>query len=258
MKIVIKTLLTLVVVLALVLVGGWFYLDRILYQAIVRIGPQVTGTSVELAEVSLKPFDGELSLRGLDIGNPDGFVAPYVFSLGGVDIAIDMDTVNEPVLVINSLVIDGPRITYEATPQGDNLRTLQANIARNTGAEEDQDEDEADDEGGRKVIIEQLLIRSGQINVSHYLMADQVVNVNLPELEMTDLGSRSGGATVAEVASQILEYLSQQAYRAAMNSDQLENVLRDAQGQLQDRLQQMEEDSGVGDQIRGLLNSLGR
>jgi len=69
------------------------------YKAIVRIGPQVTGTSVELAEVSLKPLSGELVLRGLNIGNPEGFVAPHVFALVGIDLAIDMDTVNEPVLV---------------------------------------------------------------------------------------------------------------------------------------------------------------
>lgn len=258
MKIVIKTVVVLFVLLAIALVGSWFYLDRILYQAIVRIGPQVTGTSVELAEVSLKPLSGELALSGLNIGNPEGFVAPYVFSLGGVDLAVDMESVNQPVLVIDRLIIDAPRITYEATPQGDNLRTLQANIARNTGADEADEVDEADTGEGRKVIIEQLLIRSGQISVSHYLMADQVTNVNLPELEMTGIGSRSGGATVAEVASQILEFLSQQAYQAAMNSDQLESVLQDVQGQMQERLQELEEESGVGDQIRGLLNSLGR
>lgn len=258
MKIVIKTFVALVILLVLALVGSWFYLDRILYQAIVRIGPQVTGTSVELAEVSLKPLSGELALQGLNIGNPDGFVAPYVFALGGIDLAVDMETVNEPVLVIDRLIIDEPRITYEATPQGDNLRTLQANIARNTGAEEGEEVDEVDEGEGRKVIIEQLVIRSGQISVSHYLMADQVTNVNLPELEMTGVGSRTGGATVAEVASQILEFLSQQAYQAAINSDQLENVLRDVQGQMQDRLQELEDESGVGDQIRGLLDSIGR
>lgn len=258
MKIVIKALLTLVVVIALVLIGGWFYMDRILYQAIVRVGPQVTGTSVELAEVQIRPLSGEFGLRGLNIGNPEGFVAPYVFALGGIDLAVDPATFNEPVLVINNLTIDQPRISYEATPQGDNLRTLQANIARNTGADESQVEDQPEQEAGRKVIIENLVIRSGQISVSHYLMPDQVVDVALPELQMTDLGRRSGGATVAEVSSQILEYLSQQAYQAAISSDQLEDVLRDVQGQMRDRLQQLEEDSGVGDQIRGLLNSLGR
>ncbi|MDC3261871.1 hypothetical protein OAU76_01745 [bacterium] len=79
----VKILLSLVLVLVLV-VGVIIVLNlgSGLKVAIESLGPEVTQSSVTLDKAEISLISGEGSLRGLIIGNPEGFATERAFSLG--------------------------------------------------------------------------------------------------------------------------------------------------------------------------------
>ena len=76
----------LIIVLALGV--GYFYLDRILTESVVRLGPEVTGTEVSLDAATLSPLDGSGSLSGFAVGNPEGYNAENAFSVDSIKLKL--------------------------------------------------------------------------------------------------------------------------------------------------------------------------
>ena len=77
MKKIIRLVLIAVVVLALlVVVGVHFFLDGAIKRGVETIGPKLTKTQVTLNNVSLSLLSGSGKMKGLVVGNPEGFKTP--------------------------------------------------------------------------------------------------------------------------------------------------------------------------------------
>src|SRR5258705_10665723 len=96
-----KKALIVLVVLAAIIAGGvyWAYnsLDVIVKVALEHYGPDVTGVTVKVGDVTLSPRDGRGSLKNDDIGNPPGFSAPRAGRLGEGTVSIDRAPIRSPV-----------------------------------------------------------------------------------------------------------------------------------------------------------------
>ncbi len=201
----------------------WSSLDSIIKEAVETYGSEVTQAEVTLDDVDLDLGNGRLGLRGLRVGNPAGFETPSAFRLGAVRVKIDTATVNEDPFVISEIVIDKPEVTYEISAAGNNIDTLQKNIERyieakglggggSAGGGEAGKEDE--DQGGR-MIIKDLYVRGGVVNVSATILKGRALSAPLPEIHLTDLGKDEGGATPGEIAEKVLSALTAAASKAA-------------------------------------------
>jgi uncharacterized protein YxeA len=87
-----KTLISLVVVLILVVGAGFFYIDSIVKSGIEVVGSEVLGTRVTVASVSISPLSGNGTIRGLTIGNPEGYTSENIMQLGEVSVALNLGT----------------------------------------------------------------------------------------------------------------------------------------------------------------------
>lgn len=219
-----------VAVLVVVVAGAafWAYesLDVIVKYALEHYGPQVTGVSFEVGEVSLSPRDGRGSVKRVDIGNPPGFTAPRAARLAEISVWMDPATVRSPVVVIHELVVDTPLITYERNDRGTNLEALQKNIAgyvkRAQEASGSGDRKPSGDEVKHRFIVEKLVIRGGKVTMTNPGLKGQGVTFDLPAIEMRDLGRSSGGATASEIGSAVADTLvSRIAQKLLTNLDLL-------------------------------------
>ena len=72
------------IVLALVLVGAVviFFLDSIVRSSVEKVGPIVTKVSVKLDSAKISLFGGSGELKGLVVGNPEGFKTPEAIKVG--------------------------------------------------------------------------------------------------------------------------------------------------------------------------------
>ncbi len=205
---------TVVVVAVIGLVDFVFSsLDSLIKAGVETYGTEITQAKVTLETVELDITSGKGALSGLVVGNPKGFQTPSAFKLGRISITIDTATVTSDPVVIKEIVITKPDVTYELGPGGNNIDAIQNNVnaymARFGGgktAKADAKEDE-----GPKLIIRDLYIRGGTVNISAAILKGKKMTVPLPNIHLTDIGGKKKGATPGEVAEKILTSISKGA-----------------------------------------------
>lgn len=200
-----KSFIAIAAVLVLAVGGGliWLYssLDSLVQAAIEKYGPEITQVSVHVARVKLAPTDGKGTIQGLRLGNPAGFKTENSFKAGEISLKIEPASLTKDVIVINEVVIQSPEVTYESGTSGNNLDTIQKNIegyVARLGAGKQKD-----DGPGKKLIIENLYVRDGKVNVNTALTVGKTVSMPIPNLHLRDIGRKSNGASAGEVTKQV-------------------------------------------------------
>lgn len=188
--------------LAVVVLGTlflvWSNLDGLVKGAIQSFGSEATGTRVTVSDVKLSLKTGEARISGLNVSNPDGFSDPNIFELGKISIKIDTTTLNQNPIVIDEIIISAPSVIYEINKSGiSNVDVLKNNLSQSAGSSADSGGGGGDE---LKMIIRKLLVEGGKAKVRIVALGDAQQTVNLPKIQLTDVGRKSGGATAAEIA----------------------------------------------------------
>src|SRR5256885_10366182 len=101
-------------VVVLLLAGGawWLHdnLDAIGKRGITHYGSQMTQAHVAVDAVQIRGTDGSGVVRGLVVGNPAGFRTAHAFRVGAIEVAVDMRTLTDSVVVVKRIVIESPDV----------------------------------------------------------------------------------------------------------------------------------------------------
>lgn len=195
------SVLALIIVAAVILLLS--SLDSIVAGAIEKYGSQVTRTPVKVSSVNIELKSGAGTISHLSVGNPAGFTAPHIFTLGGISTRINIDSVREDPVVIEEVTISAPAVFYEINKDGaSNLKELQKNIAQSTGGGESAAE--SADSGGPGLVIRKLVIEGGEIDAKVAALAGKELSAKLPRIQLNNIGEKEGGASAAEVATQVI------------------------------------------------------
>ncbi len=231
------------VVVIVVLIVFFTSIDRIVAAAIERYGSLATQTDVQVSDVTIKLQSGEGSVKGLKIGNPSGFSTSYAFTLKDVSIRIDPSTVTKDIVVIDRILVSTPHVVYEINDSGQaNINVIHQHIKQFQGrSAPDATGEEKKEESGVKLLIRQLEIEGGRVDV-HIPVQPEPLTATMPRIEIANLGS--GGAPPREIAARILSVLVQNVGPAVAQSGverYLGKDLDEMKGQIR---QQMEEKAG--------------
>jgi hypothetical protein len=207
----------------LVVVAGIFFfvlsnLDGIVKDVIESQGSEVAGVPVTVTGVEIKPFDGRGAISGLTVGNPSGFKSDSAVELGGISVAIDTASVTQPVIVIEEISVDRPKVTYELAPGGNNIDAISANVKKSTGDGSGGKAEAGESEAAQqKLVIEVLNIRGGTVRVaaSTGILGDQQIEGSLPDITLRDIGKDEGGATPEQIAEKVMAALTAAASQTA-------------------------------------------
>lgn len=205
-------------------------IDSIVESGIEKYGSRILKASVRVDSVEISPQNGKGTLRGVFIGNPEGFETQSAFELGEVTLALDLGSLTGNPVVIKEIRVVAPRLTYELNENGSNLEALQKNVAAYTGSDSSKGsapaqnsapaqssapaQNSPDAQAERKLVIEKLSIQKGTINVSASSLVDGVAEVPLPALEFKNIGKEKGGTSPDEVAAKLLDAVTQQVVAA--------------------------------------------
>jgi AsmA family len=228
----IKKILLILVLLVVVLVIGLAVvigtnLDKIVKTAVERIAPTITQTPVTLDGVSISLLTGSASLNGFVIGNPDGYKTPSAISIGKAAISLSPGSLLSDKIVIHSIEVRAPEITFEGNPLGannlskilDNLKSApdtNAPVATTTGQP-------ASSKPAKKLEVDDFLITGAQVHatvtgLSSLTSLAGVTNnsftVTIPEIHLTDLGKGNDGITANELAKTLLNQINTAAVQA--------------------------------------------
>lgn len=216
--------------IAALLVAGAAYwllgnLDAIIKRAVQRYGSQMTQATVSVDAVQLRSGDGVGVVRGLTVGNPAGFRTPYALKVGVIEVEVDVRTIADPVVVIKRMVIDAPDVHYEQGLAQTNFEAIQQNISRAlAGTSPSSGADSASP--GRKLIVDELVIRNARAQASAQALLGQSVSATLPDIRLRQLGRAQGGLTPAQLGDVVARAISQRLV-ASLGFDRLLRSLGD-------------------------------
>lgn len=196
--------LVLLAVIALALIYFFFSstLNKGIKSGVEKFGPQITQTDVTLESANLSILSGSGTLKGLNIGNPDGYDSEDIFALGEIDLNVDIGSVFSDKIIIEHIIIKQPEISYEKTLTNSNVKELLKNIEEFTGPKDTSEpEPEAESGASKQVVIKKLVIEEGKIYVGLMGVGQ---TVTLPRIEMTDIGEDGSQVNIAEALDLIL------------------------------------------------------
>jgi hypothetical protein len=228
---------------AVVLAG--IFLDKIVKTGIETVAPGITQTTVTLDAVHISALTGSVGVHGLIVGNPEGYQTPQSISIGHATVSVAPGSLLADKIIIRSLEVQAPEITFEGNPFGDNnLKKIMANVDSGAAATDQAVANAPAPTGkpakskgaAKKLEVDEFLISGIKINarlsgISHIPgLAGRTFTVPIPDIHFTQLGTGPDGITAADLTRKVLQQVLTETIKAV--GDYAKNLAGDATGGL--------------------------
>lgn len=219
-KIIVRLLVAVLILIVLAVVCVGLFLDTAVKKGVETVGPALTKVDVKLASAKLSILSGSGKLSGLVVGNPEGYKTPSAISIGSASLALKPGSLLSDKLVIKSINLQAPEITFETDLKGNNLKKIMSNLEEATGGsgKAKTSTPETEKKANKKLEVDEFVISGAKVHVSITALGGQSATVALPEIRLTDLGTGPEGITVAELSKRVLNVLIENAGKAAASS----------------------------------------
>lgn len=194
------------------------FLDNIVKAGVETVGPKITGVSVKLDEVHIGLLTGSAKVKGLVVGNPEGYKTPDAISVGTASIGVDPSSVFSDKIVLRSVLVEAPEITFEGGLGGNNLSKILDNVkevSENGGPATTNTT--ANAKPAKKIEVDDLLITGAKVHVSLTGLGGQEMTLPLPDIHLTDLGKGSGGLTATDLTRAVLNAITTATLKVVEN-----------------------------------------
>lgn len=217
------------VLLGLAVIAATVVLLTLLFEPLLRravedLGSRLTKTPVQLREVDLSLFSGQLALKDLTVGNPPGYETPVALEVRAIRVSIDWSNLLRRPVRIREIVIESPEVTLEGSPTRNNLTTLRDQIQATTNGSSSGPPAEGNhpaDQGGQvPIIVTRLRIVDTRLNMLLRTgsLETNVRGVSLREITLEDLGSAAHATSIRDITAQILTALAAEVTGAVAKS----------------------------------------
>jgi len=223
-------------IIAVVLAAG-LLLDSAITKGFNTLGPTITKTDTRIDSVSLSIFSGSGKMKGLFIGNPEGYKGAAI-QVGSSSFAVQPSSILSDKVVVKSVKIEGPELSLETDVKSINLKKLLNNIQGTTGSSDKEAPKEAQPKeaqakevqpketqpkeaqpqesaakANKKVQVDEFVITGTKLHVSLNapLVGQKSATVPVPDIKLPPMGQGPDGVTVAEVSSIALQKLLEAA-----------------------------------------------
>src|SRR5262249_20607410 len=157
-KLIIRAVIGVVLLLVLAFVIVAFYLGSIVKKGVETVGPPLTKTQVKLDGATLSVFSGSGSLKGLFVGNPEGFTTPSAIKIDSIKLGVEPKSVFSDKIHVTKVNIDKAEITFEGgLGTKNNLSKILENVQSASGGQKGTTPS-GDKAASRKVQVDDFLI----------------------------------------------------------------------------------------------------
>lgn len=220
-----KILIAFLILIVAGVVALYFTIDAIIGKGVTegfnKFGPEVTGTKTYIESTSVNIFAGDIGIKGLFIGNPEGFEKASAMECGEIYVDIEPSTLFEDRIVINEIRIVSPKFTYDQTLTGNNLTKLKAQINENmkkfqkAGDQpaEQPTEAPAEQQPQKVLVLNKLVVSDGNVDLAVNLaLVKTGREFPLPQIDK-DFGGE--GVTSAEAIDYVLDVVLEHVVKQA-------------------------------------------
>lgn len=251
MKKVIVVVVGLVAVIALVIGIAASQAGSIIRHAVVKYGPEITGTSVTLEDVDVSILSGRAHVKSFIVGNPKGFDSKNAFEVGQVEVVLDVKSLFSETVKVHKILIEGAQLTVEQIAGKSNIKMLQRNVEQRTaGLVNNSGEGGSGSSSDTAMTIDHIYVNGTRVNLianllgEGNLLGDQNSEVTIPDIHLKDIGKEGSGVTPAEVAKLVMDVIAKNVGKGVLKGlpseeelkKQLEKKMEDKLGDVEGKL----------------------
>jgi hypothetical protein len=192
-------------------VFGFVVLGSVVKAGVEKVGPMVTKVPVKLDGAAVSIFNGKGELKGFEVGNPEGFKTPNAIKVGSVAVSIVPKSVFGDKIVVRSIRVEAPQITYETDLKGNNLSKILENV-QSVAGKGNQPADTG--KKPKKLQVDEFVITGGKINMAATMLGGNAATLPLPEIRLSNLGEGADGITAAELTEKAMSAVVAGALKA--------------------------------------------
>lgn len=237
------------VILVILAAAGFLFLGTIVKAGVEKGGPFITKVPVNLEGAKISVFNGSGELKGFTMGNPEGFKAPQSVRVGSVAVRLEPGSLLSEKMIVRSVQVQSPEITYEAAFGGSNIGKILENIqaVAALGKTEEQPGTET------ALQVDEFVITGATLNVTATVLGGRAVTLPLPDIRLANLGQSPEGITAAQLSALAFAEVVEAAAKAvAANAVKIGGDVADSAKEIgaeaQDRFKKAA--SGVSDLIK--------
>ena len=192
MKRLLRVVLVLVVLLVAAVIVGVVMIDRLAKAGLEKGATYALGVPTTVDEVDVRLLKGEVSIRGLNVPNPEGFSAGNLLHQGRFDLSVRPGSLLEDAVEVGLLQLDGLHVSIEQKATGSNVGRVIENLQRLSGTPAP---DGSSESRRKKVKVNRVVIRNvvADFRLLPDLVGQKVLTVKVPDIELTDVTSDSAG-----------------------------------------------------------------
>lgn len=224
-KLLIRAVILVVVLVVAAVIGVALFLGGAIKKGVETVGPKIAKVDVKLDGVSLSILSGSGSIKGLVLGNPEGYKTPQAINVGNASLVVSPGSLLSDKIIVKSVRVDDAVITFEGGLSGNNLSKILDNVNASTGGDTAETGAAKDEKPGKKLQVDDFLITGAKVNVSLAGMAGKSVTVPLPVVHLTNLGQGEDGVTPAELTKRVLNEVIHAATKVA-TSDTVKDLTK--------------------------------
>jgi uncharacterized protein involved in outer membrane biogenesis len=213
-KLFIRLLIALVILVILGVIAVGLFLDAGIKRGVETVGPMLTKVTVKLDSVNLSLLSGSGKIKGLVLGNPEGYKTPFAIQVGQASLALKPGSLLSDKIVIKSVDVQAPEITYETNLKQSNLGKIIATLQAGSGGQTEPAAQPNAAKAGKKLQLDDFSISGGKIHISITVMGGKSVTVPLADIHLKDLGQGPDGITAGELTKKVLQAIETQAVQA--------------------------------------------
>jgi uncharacterized protein involved in outer membrane biogenesis len=220
-KLFLGVVIVLVVLIVVAVIVAGFFLGTIVKTGMETVGPKITQVSIKVDAVKLTLLTGSAQIKGLVVGNPEGYKMLQAISVGSAAVDVNPFSVLSDKIVIRSVRVEAPEITFEGGLGGNNLSKIMDNvnaIAKNGGPASTNTTAKAGNEPGRKIEVDDFLITGAMVHVSLTGIGGKEMILPLPDIHLTNLGKDSAGITATDLTRRVLEAITTATVKTVANT----------------------------------------
>ncbi len=225
-KILIRGLFVVLILFIVAVVAIGLSLNGAIKKGVETFGPQIAKVPVKLDGVSLSLFSGSGAVKGLVVGNPEGYKTDHAMSVGLASVSVAPGSVFSDKIVVKSIRIEAPQVTFELGPGGSNLQRIQDNLGSSSAAAEPakpaEEKTSAESKPAKKLQVDEVIITGGKVTLGMAALGGKLVEAPLPEIRINNLGQGPEGITGAELGKEILSQINRGAIKTY--TEQLEKA----------------------------------
>jgi uncharacterized protein involved in outer membrane biogenesis len=217
-KILVRICIALVVLVVLAALAVHFFLDGAVKRGVETVGPKLTKTEVKLDGVHLSLLSGSGKIKGLIVGNPDPYKTPHAISVGTAALAVQTGSLLSDKLIIRSINLEAPEITFEGGLTGNNLSKILANLNEATSGPNGTNVANAtpkeQKQANKKLQVDDFTITGAKLTANITDLGGKSLTIPLPTIHLVNLGTGPEGITVAELTKQVISAIEKESLQA--------------------------------------------